>query len=70
MAHGPETDRLIEHVQSWLAGQDWINEALSDDDKSAIEMAVFCLVGMASREEPLFVAAVEAFRRTGRVPGS
>lgn len=65
MAHGPETERLIEHVQGWVAGQDWVTGQLSEDDKSAIEMAVYRLVGMASREEPIFVAAVEAFRKGG-----
>jgi hypothetical protein len=65
MAHGPETDALIQQAQAFVAGQDWTNEKLSDDDKSAIEVAVMHLVAMAAREEPIFVAAVEAFRKGG-----
>ena len=69
MVHGLETDALTQQAQALIAGQDWFREKLSEDDKSAIEMAVQLLVAMAAREEPVFVAAVEAFKRGQHVPG-
>lgn len=63
MAHGPETDLLSERAKASLRGQDWVNEHLSGDDISAVEMTVMFLVALAAKDDPGFLAAVEAFRR-------
>ena len=62
MAHGPETDVLTQRSLASLSGQDWVNDKLSDNAKSAAEMTVMFLVALAARNDEGFRRAVEAFR--------
>lgn len=67
MAHGVETDRVVDQAMAFINGQNWGDDPV---DRAAVEMAVMFCIAQAAANDLSFDAAVMTFKGKSPAPAS